>query len=156
MGAEAASRKPSDWEGEKKWWRMTYSEDDEFDKKEELEEFENRERERRGWEWVEKRDRGRGRGKEQEKREKEKSNGEGKGEKDKEEGRWKVELEGEEVELGGVIVELEGEARVELKDEEESGENVNEAENPDKSDNLKILNTPEDASYHPLYQCTSR
>jgi len=54
-----------------------------------------------------------------------------------------------------VKVELEGKEIVELKEEEESEGNVNEAENPDKSGNLKKLNTPEDAPYHPLYQCTS-
>jgi len=150
LEVEAALRKPSDWEGEK-WWRMTYSEDDEFDKKEkELEEFEDREKERRKSVWVEKR--GREREKEQGKG-KEKSNcGVKAGEK--EEGKGKVELEGEGTELGGVILELEGEEIVEL--EEESGENVNEAENPDKSDNLKKLNTPEDAPHRPLYQYTSR
>ncbi|CAZ80498.1 unnamed protein product [Tuber melanosporum] len=57
LEAEAASRKPSDWDGEK-WWRMTYSEDEEFDKKEqELEELAKEEKEWREKEWVAKRER---------------------------------------------------------------------------------------------------
>ncbi|CUS13806.1 unnamed protein product [Tuber aestivum] len=163
--AEAASRKPSDWEGEK-WWRMTYSEDDEFDKKEqELEELERREKVRREKVWAEKRERERERemGEEKGRKEKPDNKCEKEKRKGKEEGEEKVEPGGADVELeGGVIIELEGEEIIEL--EEENGRNVGGIENPDGFDSSKKLNTPGDANSedapaspnHSLHRCTAR